>query len=73
MQMLVDIPGIDLERLDEICHRQQLSREEALRRAIAEYVNRHRQPMVDEAFGIWHDRQEDGVAYQRRLRAEWTT
>lgn len=71
MQTLIDIPGTEVERLDEICRRQRLSREEALRQAVAEYVDRHRPLAEDEAFGLWRDRGEDGLAYQQRLRAEW--
>lgn len=71
MQTLVDSPGNDLERLDEICRRQQWSREKALRQAIAEYVARHHSCAAGEAFGLWRDRAEDGLAYQQRLRAEW--
>jgi predicted transcriptional regulator len=71
MQTLIDIPSTEVERLDEICRRQRLSREEALRQAVAEYVDRHQQLSADEAFGLWRDRGEDGLAYQQRLRAEW--
>jgi hypothetical protein len=28
-------------------------------------------PLV--GFGLWKDRAEDGLAYQERIRAEWTT
>jgi hypothetical protein len=41
-----------------------------VRRAIREYVARE-EPALDEAFGIWKERGEDAVEYQRRLRAEW--
>ena len=71
MQTLIDIPAAELERLEEICRHQRLSREEALRQAVAEYVDRHGDLAGDEAFGLWRDRGEDGLAYQQRLRAEW--
>ena len=27
---------------------------------------------TDDAFGIWRDRKIDGVAYQRKLRRDWS-
>ncbi len=28
--------------------------------------------VTDDAFGLWKDRGQDGLAYQREIRAEWS-
>ena len=69
MRAIVDLPDEQVEGLAELCQREGLSRAEAVRRAIAEYL-RTRRPGRD-AFGLWRGRKIDGLAYERRLRREW--
>ena len=70
MRTIVDIPERERGRLDALARRCGLSRAELIRRAIAAYLERE-QENVANAFGIWRDRVEDGIAYQERLREEW--
>ena len=70
MRTIVDIPDEELRELEDFCRRQGISRAEGMRRAVREYLAQD-ESAFDEAFGIWKDRGEDGVEYQRRLRAEW--
>jgi hypothetical protein len=60
-----------LEALDALCKRDNISRAEAVRRAVAEHVRRHRGAGENRAFGLWQGRREDGLTYQRRVRREW--
>lgn len=70
MRTIVDIPPEQLQQLAELCRREDLSRAEAVRRAIALLLAQQpRQP--DAAFGLWKGRGVDGVDYQRALRREW--
>jgi hypothetical protein len=70
MRTIVDIPAEQLRQLAELCRREDLSRAEAVRRAIALLLaDQPRQP--DEAFGLWKGRGADGVRYQQALRGEW--
>jgi metal-responsive CopG/Arc/MetJ family transcriptional regulator len=70
MRTIVDIPSEQLQQLAELCEREDLSRAEAVRRAIALLLEQQaRTP--DEAFGLWKDRGTDGVAYQQARRGEW--
>ena len=73
MRILVDVPEQDLKLLNSIRETEKVSRAELIRRAIAAYVAPREQKWsgVDAAFGLWADRQEDGLAYQERLRKEW--
>jgi hypothetical protein len=70
MRTIIDIPPEQLQQLAELCRREDVSRAEAVRRAIADYLEKQpRQP--DAAFGLWKGRLADGVSYQQRLRDEW--
>ncbi len=73
MRTLVNIPEQDLELLNAISKSEQISRAEIVRRAIAEYLALHKgkDSGIDEAFGLWTERAEDGLAYQERMRGEW--
>ena len=69
MRAIVDLPDDQVQGLAELCRREGLSRAEAVRRAIAEYL-RAQQP-GDELFGLWRDRKIESLEYERRLRREW--
>jgi predicted transcriptional regulator len=71
MRTIIDLPDEQVAPLKELAARTRLSRAELVRRAVAEYLNRHRAPPEDTAFGLWKDRDEDGLRYQERLRSEW--
>jgi len=71
MRTIVDIPEEQLRQLSELCRREGFSRAEAIRRAVAQYLEARLPPPHDEAFGLWRDRGVDGLEYQERLRREW--
>ena len=70
MRTIIDLPPTHIEALDAWCRRDKISRAEAVRRAVAEHLERHKAAPA-RAFGLWRDRPVDGVEYQRRLREEW--
>jgi hypothetical protein len=72
MRTIVDLPDRQIEALERICQRRKLSRTELIRQAVDSYLQEHL-PARDEAFGLWKREgpNEDGVAFQRRLRKEW--
>jgi metal-responsive CopG/Arc/MetJ family transcriptional regulator len=72
MKISIDLPKDTVETLDHLCRRQNCSRAELIRQAVAVYLNSHL-PSDEEhpAYGMWQDRNLDGVDYQRTLRAEW--
>ena len=69
MRAIVNLPDEQARELAELCRHEGLSRAEAVRRAIAEYLRNRRAD--DELFGVWRDRDIDGLAYERSLRREW--
>lgn len=71
MRTIIDLPHDQLEALDGICRREQISRAEAIRRAVALLIREGGNLNPRAAFGLWKDRAEDGLAYQTRLRQEW--
>ncbi|MGH9323098.1 MAG: CopG family transcriptional regulator [Vicinamibacteria bacterium] len=71
MRTIVELPEEQLRALAELCRREKISRAEAIRRAVAEYAQRHKGGDPRRAFGLWRGRRGDGLAYQRRLRREW--
>ncbi len=71
MRTIIDLPADQIDALDKICQREQISRAEAIRRAVSLLI-RAGDPGDGVAFGLWRDRGEDGLAYQERLRREWS-
>lgn len=74
MRIAVDIPDDQLAELTRLAKRERVSRASLVREAIAALLAEKRKTgdaAIDAAFGIWADREEDGLAYQERLRSEW--
>ena len=71
MRTIVDLPETDRESLDALSRRLGISRAEAVRRAISAYLRAHQPARDGELFGIWRKREEDALAYEDRIRAEW--
>ncbi|MDP3719243.1 MAG: CopG family transcriptional regulator [Acidobacteriota bacterium] len=71
MRTIIELPADQVESLDEWCRREGVSRAEAVRRAVADHLQKHHTVGAKRAFGIWRDLAEDGLAYQERLRSEW--
>lgn len=72
MRTIVEIPGEQIDKLSEVCRQDKISRAEAIRRAIDLFLcNRGTPPRGKEVFGMWRDREMDGLEYQVKLRSEW--
>ena len=73
MRVLIDIPDDDLAGLDLLARHNGRSRAAEVREAIGLHL-RHRSgtDWINRGAGYWQDRTDigDGVAYQRRLRAD---
>ena len=71
MRTIIDLPPAHLEGLDAVCRRDQVSRAEVVRRAVARLLAEERPAAADEAFGLWRASRVDGLEYEHGLRAEW--
>jgi hypothetical protein len=70
MRTLVDIPDRQIDELTLICETRKVSRAEAIRQAIAAYIEKNK-PGAPTAFGLWKDSAVDGLTYQEQVRSEW--
>lgn len=72
-----DIPDDLVAELTTLAQRQGISRAELIRRALAAYLDlipaesKVGEDALEVTYGIWKDRNIDGVEYQRKLRDEW--
>jgi len=66
-----DIIGSTRAALNTTSERGGVSRAKLVRQAISDYLAKTYKGQGDTAFGLWRDRAEDGVDYQRRVRSEW--
>jgi metal-responsive CopG/Arc/MetJ family transcriptional regulator len=71
MRTIVDIPEALVAQLDALAQRERVSRAEAVRCAIAEYVAKRDVAASDVAFGAWKGKQIDALTFVDRLRDEW--
>ena len=71
MRTLIDVPDSLLRDIDALAKREHISRAEAVRRAMADYVLQRAEPRPDAAFGIWKSRCIDALRYEDSLRGEW--
>ena len=71
VRTIVDLPDEQIEALRQLSESAEVSRAELVRRAVAEYVQRHWPARSDVAFGIWREAPRDGLDHQRALRDEW--
>jgi hypothetical protein len=70
MRAIITIRDDQVSLLAEACRRNDISRAEAIRRAIDLFLKRE-VPGAEGAFGLWKDREIDGIEYQQSLRREW--
>ena len=71
MRAIIDIPDQLVESLDRVGKTYQKSRAALVREAITEFLRVKSIPQAEAAFGLWKERNQDGVAYQNDFRQEW--
>lgn len=67
----MDLPEEQIASLAELCEQERISRAEAVRRAVADYLKARHANEQGSFFGVWRNRGIDGIEYQRTLRDEW--
>jgi hypothetical protein len=75
MAVLIELPEHQAALLKQYCHEAQISEAEAVGQALTQFLARivqkpRRVLREHPAFGLWRDKQQDGLAYQRHLRDE---
>jgi predicted transcriptional regulator len=71
MRTIIELPDDLLAHLDAHCRRENVSRAEAIRQAIAAMLAGRSKTDAAGAFGLWRDRGADAQAELDRLRDEW--
>ena len=76
MRTIVDLPEEQIAALDSYCEEEKVSRAEAVRRAVSEFVpikpkGKKRSIKDDPGFGSWKHLKIDGLEFQEKMRAEW--
>ena len=74
MRTIVNIPEKAIEQLAQICKGKGISRAEAIRRAVSDFIERQTRSdagSTEKAFGIWKGNGVDGLRYEDKVRAEW--
>ena len=71
MRTIIDLPNPQIDALSALCKREHISRAEAIRRAVQQYLDTQQIDPFKAAFGIWRDRKFDALDYVDALRAEW--
>jgi metal-responsive CopG/Arc/MetJ family transcriptional regulator len=70
MRTLIDLPDKLVKELDSLATRDEISRAEAVRRAVSQYVA-GRKSRPGAAFGIWKSKRIDALDYEDSVRDEW--
>ena len=71
MKTLVDIPESDMTRLTKLSKERKVSRAHLVRSAVSQFLREEEPDTLDKLFGIWKDRNIDGLEYQEQMRREW--
>lgn len=72
MRTIIDIPRHILDGIDTLAKRDKISRAEAIRRAMTEYLEKRPSSRPNAAFGIWKKRKIDPLDYEDAVRREWS-
>jgi metal-responsive CopG/Arc/MetJ family transcriptional regulator len=70
-RIVIELPDEDLRLLDAIKETQNMPRSEIIRLAINDYLAVNRMDEPDTAFGVWQEKNGDGLGFQTALRDEW--
>jgi hypothetical protein len=70
MRTIVDLPAQQVAALGEFCEREQISRAEAIRRAVAALLASQSQATWESTFGTWSPRGDSREAVDE-LRKDW--
>jgi metal-responsive CopG/Arc/MetJ family transcriptional regulator len=70
-RILIDLPDSQAAELAVLVQAERRPRAAVIRDAISAYIAQRKPGLGANVFGLWKDRQIDGVQYQRNLRSEW--
>ena len=71
MRTIIDLTNEQIEALAKLSDKRDLSRAALIRAAVDDYLTKHADESWEEVFGLWRERELNGLAYQQALRDEW--
>ena len=75
MRTLIDLPEHELQELTKLSKERKVSRAHLVRCAVTRFLEaeskENKKDTLDKLFGIWKDRNIDGLEYQEQMRKEW--
>ena len=73
MRTTIRLTDAQIEALNRLRATERVSRAELVRRAVDAFLQAQKGASIAErpGFSAWKKKRVDGVAYQRKLRAEW--
>ena len=72
MRTIVDIPDEQLGALARLCEKQEISRAEAVRRAVDRLIKESKSEQRDVGFGAWKHKKIESRRFVEKLRNEWS-
>lgn len=70
-RIFVNLPDTQIEDLAAIAEAEHRTRAAVVRDAIKTYISQRKLALEADVFGLWKDKQIDGLAYQQERRSEW--
>jgi metal-responsive CopG/Arc/MetJ family transcriptional regulator len=67
---IIDIPQAQIREVDRVCKALGISRAEAVRRALGDFVHQNHNVTTD-GFGLWKDLPADRAQLVQQLRKRW--
>lgn len=71
MRTIITIDDDEVAALTKLCEQKGWSRAKGFREGVRLLLKQHKQVNEVDVFGIWQDRNIDGLEYQQDLRSEW--
>ncbi len=71
MRTLIDLTDRQVAGLKDLAKSEERSRAALIRQAIDDYLAKRGSERDVDAFGLWGEREVDGLAYQKKVRDEW--
>jgi metal-responsive CopG/Arc/MetJ family transcriptional regulator len=72
MRTIIDLPDTQIQALAQLCQKEKMSRAEAVRTAVAEFLKQKNSPKdFQQAFGLWKNKKINAHRYLSHLRREW--
>lgn len=71
MRTIIQIDDAEAKELEKLCSEKGWSRAKGFREGVRLLLKQYKETKDVDVFGIWKNKQIDGLEYQQKLREEW--